>query len=648
MFSRKTGRRTTALSLLLVSAVVIALLSYSHVRETVAQTPSVTSTPTPPASPQPQPSGTPNPNLPAPPANRPYAPPPHAGTAPTARTSNGHCTAGPVPGEILVTFAHGTSAAQRNAAHAAAATTVAVDLSAIDVAAVHVAPSQSVAAAIAAYRARPDVVSANQSPQVCVPTFTPNDPSFSQETWAHQIWMPQAWDTTEVSHTIGSPIIADVDTGFDTANLDFRYDTPWSPPFNGTPKFTLPHNYITGGTDVSGCPGHGTVVIRAMAEVGNNATTATGVGWRQAIMPLKVWSDDCNTSSYAYYEQAIMHAADSGAEIINVELAGAADPSLYNAIQYAVNKGRIVVAPAGNIGENDGPTVVADAHNCPACYSGDLGVIAVAAVDETDTRASFSDYGTPVSIAAPGADVLTTSPGGGTTSSSGTSLSAPQVAAVAALVYDIQPWVGCTPQTSGCSRAMQQYLQKYSDPIDYYTDPAYPISGMRLNAAAAVTGNVDPNRSPYVLTAQVYVERWISSSNESCANPQGGWCVRTYQLGTAKSYQGGNGTYYRMELEHNDGTYAMESPWIYVVPNQTTQISPISPCCNTNSTEAVFFDRFVKQVAEPCAYPYDSTQCWQGFQHEAPLPSGAWYEFKVIHPNGTIEYPNGFMFVSPS
>src|SRR5204862_5471906 len=127
---------------------------------------------------------------------------------------------------------------------------------------------------------------------------------------------------------------------------------------------------------------------------------------------------------YGNIANAITYAADNGARVVNLSLGGSANSStLQDAVNYAWNRGVVVVAAAGNAGTSD--------PYYPAALS---NVIAVGATDQSDAKASFSQSGSWISVVAPGVGVYSTTMDGGYLAYSGTSYSAPQVAALAALI----------------------------------------------------------------------------------------------------------------------------------------------------------------------------------------------------------------------
>ncbi|HUS08192.1 MAG TPA: Ig-like domain-containing protein, partial [Bryobacteraceae bacterium] len=141
--------------------------------------------------------------------------------------------------------------------------------------------------------------------------------------------------------------------------------------------------------------------------------------------------DATDYASYSNIASAIMYAADHGVRIISISIAGSSPSSaLQSAVDYAWNKGAIVIAAAGN-----------SATSIPYYPAACDKVIAVSATDGNDALASFSNYGTWIDIAAPGTMIYTTTNGGGYGYWQGTSFSAPIVSSVASLILSIRPTI---------------------------------------------------------------------------------------------------------------------------------------------------------------------------------------------------------------
>jgi len=163
--------------------------------------------------------------------------------------------------------------------------------------------------------------------------------------------------------------------------------------------------------------GHGTMVAGILAAVAPDAM----------IMPLRAFDDKGCGTTYNI-AKAIKHAVFHGAQVINMSFGiSGHSQMLKKTIDEAVKAGIAVVASAGN-----GNTA---APQYPAAYPGVLGV---AATTLTDAKASFSNYGTTVFVGAPGVNIISAYPGGYYAELSGTSFSAPMVAAEAALVRSLK------------------------------------------------------------------------------------------------------------------------------------------------------------------------------------------------------------------
>jgi len=288
------------------------------------------------------------------------------------------------------------------------------------------------------------------------PTLVPNDPGLSQQ-WAFgttpaAINVRPAWDVASGKGVV----VAVIDTGI-TAHPDLAanvlpgYDFISDPLVAGDgggrdasaadPGDGYPANTCGAGTPGASSSWHGTHVAGTIAAVTNNATGVAGVAFNAKILPVRVLgkcggylSDVADAIVWASGGSvAGVPANPTPAQVINLSL-GAGGPcsaTMANAIAAAVARGTSVVVAAGNSNSNVAGSVPA---NCP-------NVIAVAATTSTGARASFSNYGAGVDVAAPGQGILSTLNTGtlapaaaGYASYSGTSMAAPHVAGVAALV----------------------------------------------------------------------------------------------------------------------------------------------------------------------------------------------------------------------
>ena len=147
-------------------------------------------------------------------------------------------------------------------------------------------------------------------------------------------------------------------------------------------------------------------------------------GLKINIMPVRVLNNR-GSGSDSVVGLGIQYAVDHGANVINMSLGGLGHSEYIDSqIKYAVSKNVTVVVAAGNEGQDT-------KDYCPA---GDTECITVAAVDKSKSKASFSNYGEAVDIAAPGVEIKSSVPGGGYDSWAGTSMATPHVAAAAALL----------------------------------------------------------------------------------------------------------------------------------------------------------------------------------------------------------------------
>jgi subtilisin family serine protease len=173
--------------------------------------------------------------------------------------------------------------------------------------------------------------------------------------------------------------------------------------------------------------GHGTHVSGIIAAAADNAVGSAGVAPNAKIMPLR-FLDQNGAGNVADALGAIDFAIKHGADVINASWGGPdLSPPLRDALARAGQAGITVVAAAGNDGASND-----SAPTYPASF--DLpNLISVAASDKSDRLTGFSNYGSTVDVAAPGLQILSTV-GGGMGIMSGTSMAAPQVAGIAALL----------------------------------------------------------------------------------------------------------------------------------------------------------------------------------------------------------------------
>lgn len=267
---------------------------------------------------------------------------------------------------------------------------------------------------------------------------------------------PTAWDATQ-----GNVKVAILDTGVDQNHEDLSV------------KLTLQKNFTSSAT-VDDLYGHGTHVAGIVAAVTDNGLGVAGGCPGCQLMNGKVLNDS-GSGYYSWVANGIIWAADNGAKVINLSLGGPVKSyTLERAINYAWTKGAVVVAAAGN-SANPSKTY-------PAAYT---NVIAVAATNNQDKKASFSSYGVKwVDVAAPGENIFSTFPNHpykinklpGYDFASGTSMATPMTSAVAALIWS-SPVYGTS--ASKVRSRLESTCEKISGTGTYW-------SAGRVNAAKAL------------------------------------------------------------------------------------------------------------------------------------------------------------------
>lgn len=232
-----------------------------------------------------------------------------------------------------------------------------------------------------------------------------------------------AWDETKGDPAV---LIAVLDTGVDMTHVELVNKV-----------VSTGRDFVNDDMDATDDHWHGTHVAGVAAAETGNGTGIAGVAWNCRILPGKVIDAD-GTGYYSWLIDGIVWAVDEGAKVINLSLGGDEDDEfLESACKYAYDRGVVVVAASGN----DGAAV-----GYPAAF--DRYVLAVAATDYNDERASFSNFGPEVDVAAPGVYILGPCPqwyaGDGYLPylfGSGTSQATPHVAGLAALILDVKPWL---------------------------------------------------------------------------------------------------------------------------------------------------------------------------------------------------------------
>ena len=285
----------------------------------------------------------------------------------------------------------------------------------------------------------------------------PNDPHFADQ-WAlnnlgneggkerADLDALEAWLTTKGSEEV---VVAVLDSGVDYTHVDLKANMWFRP--ESLPAYVDDQlgtfNDLNGynGTDSIADPmddnGHGTHCAGIIGAEGNNGEGVTGINWKVKIMPLKFLGRGGFGSTNDAIE-AINYAIDRKKKGVNLRIISASwgstskSKALEDTIRAAGEAGILFVAAAGNDGSNNDRR-----PHYPSNY--DLpNVVSVAALDRTDSLASFSNYGVKtVHVAAPGKEILSTWLNDNYREASGTSMATPYASGVAALIVANEPGI---------------------------------------------------------------------------------------------------------------------------------------------------------------------------------------------------------------
>lgn len=371
----------------------------------------------------------------------------------TALLGDVHHTAHYVPGEVLVKF--------KDEASSSRITSLNVDMGAKELSAVSAKAgvihrykldgTLSVDEAIMTYRSNPAVEYAEPNYLYTLQTI-PSDAQFGTLWGLHNVGQavngtvgkpdadidaPEAWDIATGSSNV---IIAVIDSGIAYDHPDLAPNI-WTNPGeiagdgvdndgNGLVDDVRGWDFLMNDNDPmdpidlnpGGNEGHGTHVAGTIAGAGNNGTGITGVMWSASLMALKAGGVDRSLSTIGIIS-AIHYAIAKGARVINASFIGPeCSLAFYDTVRAANDAGVLFVAAAGNggtdgVGDNNDSTPNFPSNfSAPSVCAGQqtaalANVIAVAATDENDQLAGFSNFGTTtVQVAAPGVRINSTKP----------------------------------------------------------------------------------------------------------------------------------------------------------------------------------------------------------------------------------------------
>lgn len=354
-------------------------------------------------------------------------------------------------------------------------------------------------------------------------TAIPNDPQYAAMSYFQIIKAEGAWDAVKGEQ--GAVLVAVTDGGTDSKHPDLA-DNIWKNPkeiagnsvdddANGYVDDVSGWNFANATNDPKGLTAtpnnafHGTHTAGSLAGRTNNGVGVASLSWNVKLLPINV-SSKSTDDALAYGFQGIVYAADMGAKVISCSWggSGSASETERTAIQYALSKGALVVAAAGN-GGDDGIGDDNDATpEYPANYEGVLAVGATSPV--SDKLASYSNYGHSVDVFAPGSSILSTTPNSTYSNSSGTSMATPIVSALAGLVATVKP--DYTPL-----QIAEQIRVTTDDIRASNTTLGAKVSGGRINAQRAVTDFSKPSLRLSQMTFSDGNNNGIVNINETIA-----------------------------------------------------------------------------------------------------------------------------------
>ncbi|MCC6369623.1 MAG: S8 family serine peptidase [Bacteroidia bacterium] len=446
---------------------------------------------------------------------------------------------------------------------------------------------------------------------------TPNDPLYSSAVHLTQIGAANAWNVFNSTANGNSTItVAIVDNAVMWTHADLvanTYTNTGEIPNNNVDDDGNGYKDDVNGYDVTDndnntlptnlSMNHGTHCAGiAGARTDNNLGIAS-IGWNVRIIPVKCETDNGATTTVANGYEGIVYAVKAKAKIISCSWGGSTSSATeQSVINYAWNRGRIVMASAGNNGNN--------VPNYPGAYN---NVYCVGWVDPSDVKASLSNYGTYVDVSAPGSNINSTVPYSSTPAYqqlSGTSMATPMVAGLAALMLSKSPNM-TRADVLNCISSTATNIYTLSGNSAYVS--GNQLGAGRINAFAAMNCAATysalppvanfyafplytcPNTSITLYDSSLYSPttwNWVfqggSPATSTLANPVVQWSSPgTYSVSLTVSNASGTNT--ATKLSYINVAGALPLPFVEGFENP--QFLPANWSANNIANDPIFWDR---------------------------------------------------------
>ncbi len=298
------------------------------------------------------------------------------------------------------------------------------------------------------------------------PCMAVNDSYYSSQWFLSSINVNDAWDFTTGNPSV---MVAVIDDGIELSHQDISYGIDSYSNISATDNV----DYVS-STNHTPFSNHGTMIAGIIGAKTNNSIGVAGI----------VGGNNCSGTTIVSYRtnytasqiiSAIYDAVGKGVKVINLSIGGMYNSALANALDYAYNNSVTVVCSTGN--DNSSSVLFPASHP---------NTIAVGAINQSNQRSSFSNYGNGIDLVAPGVSIKSTSLSNSYAFDSGTSFAAPQVAGVVALMLSINPSLSPSQIRSKLRRACSK-LSTYSYSNGWNEEVGYGL----LNAFNAVVESMN-------------------------------------------------------------------------------------------------------------------------------------------------------------